>query len=138
MAFNKFRLIINTPEGVFFEDDIFQIEIKTPNGYTAILANHAPTIGAIVPSICYIRDIRNNRVAAIVNGGMFYVNDSKLNIVTDFFDFASNVNESVIAKREERIKQAINNKTLNSSVSIEKIQTKLEKELNNFRKIAKS
>ena len=103
MAFGKFKLIINTPEGIFFEDEIIQIEIKTPNGYTAILVNHAPTIGAIVPSLCYIRDIRNNRVPAVINGGMFYLNDNRIQIVTQYIHIVANINESVFAKRQQRI-----------------------------------
>lgn len=137
MAFSRFKLKINTPEGIFFEDDILQIELKTSTGYIAILANHAPLIGAIVPSICYIRDIRNNRVSAVINGGMFYTNNNEINVITDFFDFTNNINESVIAKREQKIKQAISNKTFSSEIAIEKIQTKLEKELNDLRKIIK-
>ncbi|MDE6477461.1 MAG: ATP synthase F1 subunit epsilon [Mycoplasmoidaceae bacterium] len=137
MAFSRFKLKINTPEGIFFEDDILQIELKTSTGYIAILANHAPLIGAIVPSVCYIRDIRNNRVSAVINGGMFYTNNNEINVITDFFDFTNNINESVIAKREQKIKQAISNKTFSSEVAIEKIQTKLEKELNDLRKIIK-
>ncbi len=137
MACSKFKLKINTPDGVFFEDDILQIEIKTLTGYIGILANHAPLIGAIVPSVCYIRDIRNNRVSAVINGGMFYTNNNEINIITDFFDFSDKVNESVIAKREERIKQAINNKTFLGEQFVEKIQIKLQKELNTLRKIIK-
>ncbi len=137
MAFSRFKLKINTPEGIFFEDDILQIELKTSSGYIAILANHAPLIGAIVPSVCYIRDIRNNRVSAIINGGMFYTNNNEINVITDFFDFTNNINESVIAKREEKIRQAINNKTFSSEIAVERIQTKLEKELNDLRKILK-
>ncbi len=137
MAFSRFKLKINTPEGIFFEDDILQIELKTSTGYIAILANHAPLIGAIVPSVCYIRDIRNNRVSAVINGGMFYTNNNEINVITDFFDFTNNINESVIAKREQKIKQAISNKTFSSEIAIEKIQTKLEKELNDLRKIIK-
>nr|QJR98398.1 hypothetical protein PlMoll_1800 [uncultured Mycoplasmataceae bacterium] len=137
MAYSRFKLKINTPEGVFFEDDILQIELKTSTGYIGILANHAPLIGAIVPSVCYIRDIRNNRVSAVINGGMFYTNNNEINIITDFFDFSNKVNESVIAKREERIKQAINNKTFSGQQVVEKIQTKLQKELNTLRKIIK-
>lgn len=127
MAFGRFKLKINTPEGVFFEDEVLQVEIKTPNGYMAILANHAPLIGAIAPSVCYIRDIRNNRVSSIISGGMFYTDNNELNIITDFFDFTDNVNESVLAKREEKIKMAINNKSLSGSVAMQKIQTRLEK-----------
>lgn len=136
MSFSKFKLKINTPEGVFFEDDILQIELKTPTGYIAILANHAPLIGAIAPSICYIRDIKNNRVSSVINGGMFYVDKNVLNVITDFFDFTNKINESVISRREEKIRQAISNKSFSSTVAFEKIQSKLEKELNVLKKIA--
>jgi F0F1-type ATP synthase epsilon subunit len=47
-----FKLRVNTPAGVFFEDDIIQIELKSPTGVIGILAEHQPVVGSIVPSLC--------------------------------------------------------------------------------------
>jgi F0F1-type ATP synthase epsilon subunit len=47
-----FKLKVNTPAGIFFEDDIIQIELRTPSGVIGVLADHQPVIGSILPSLC--------------------------------------------------------------------------------------
>jgi F-type H+-transporting ATPase subunit epsilon len=130
-----FRLKINTPGGIFFEDDILQIELATPAGYVGILADHQPVIGALIPSLCYIRDNRGNRLPAIVNGGMFRTDGKTINIITDFFDFTEHINESTFAKRKARIEQIASRKFTDNKV-YEQIQLQLSEQLNKLRKLA--
>lgn len=138
MSFKAVKLIINTPEGVFFEDEVLQVELKTTNGYIGLLANHAPIIGAIVPSICYIRDLKNNRVKALINSGIFSVKDNTISIITDFFDIIgdNNKNQDVIKAREEKILNALVNIESSSLKSFDLIQTKLQKEIDKLKKIS--
>lgn len=133
----QFHLKVNTPNGIFFEDDIFQIELKTANGYIGILAEHAPIIGAIVPSICYIRDIKGNRLPAVINNGIFKMDGKTINVITDFFDFTKDINDSVFNKREEQIKKAISNKNMSDSQAFEKIKLKLQSELDKLKHLSK-
>lgn len=132
-----FRLKVNTPNGIFFEDDIFQIELKTANGYIGILADHAPVIGAIVPSVCYIRDNRNNRLPAVINNGIFKMDGKTINVITDFFDFTKNINDSVFKMREEQIQSAISKKSTSESQTFEKIKLKLQSELDKLKELSK-
>jgi ATP synthase F1 epsilon subunit len=132
-----FKLKVNTPNGIFFEDDIFQIELRTNNGYIGILAEHAPIIGAIVPSVCYIRDSKNNRLPAVINNGIFKMDGKTINVITDFFDFTENINDSVFKRREEQIKNAISNKNITDSQTFEKIKLKLQSELDKLKELSK-
>jgi F-type H+-transporting ATPase subunit epsilon len=134
----QFKLKVNTPAGILFEDNIMQIEIKTPNGMIGILADHQPVIGSILPSICYIRDAKGNRVAALVNTGIFKTDGKMINIITDFFDFADKVNDSVIEKRREKISNALRASADSSNVKLyDGIQRKLQKELEDLTKLTK-
>jgi len=132
---NAFRLKVNTPNGILFEDEILQIELKTKEGYLAILANHAPLIGSIEPSICYIRDLKNNRVSALINQGMFEVRDNVINVITDFFDFTTNVNVSVIEARQKKIEQALKKRDIKLLKDYENIEITLEQNMDNLKKL---
>lgn len=133
----QFRLKVNTPNGIFFEDDIFQIELKTIKGYLAILAEHAPVIGAIIPSICYIRNIKGDRLSAVINNGIFEMDGKTINIITDFFDFTQNINDSVFKLREAQIQKIISNKNKDDSQVFEKIKLKLQSELDKLKQLSK-
>ncbi|MDR2823005.1 MAG: ATP synthase F1 subunit epsilon [Mycoplasmataceae bacterium] len=133
----EFKLKINTPSGIFFEDNVFQVELKTVNGYIGILNDHAPMIGSVIPSICFIRDAKGNRLSALINNAIFKMDGKVLNIITDYFDFTDNVDDSVFEKRKKQIDRALNNKNIKDSKSYALIETKLEQELNQLKKIAK-
>jgi F-type H+-transporting ATPase subunit epsilon len=133
----QFHLKVNTPSGIFFEDDIFQIELRTTSGYIGILADHAPIIGGIVPSICYIRDNKGNRLPAVINNGIFKMDGKTINVITDFFDFTKNINDSVFKLREQQIQSAINNKNLTDAQAYEKVKIKLQSELNKLKELSK-
>jgi F-type H+-transporting ATPase subunit epsilon len=129
-----FKLKVNTPGGIFFQDDILQIELRTPSGYLAILADHQPTIGALMPSLCFIRNNRGSRLSAVVNGGMFRTDGKTINLITDFFDFTTNINESTFEKRRARIEQIAKNKFTDNKV-YEQIQIQLAEQLSKLKKI---
>ena len=135
MSVKTFHLKVNTPTGILFEDDVLQAELCSPLGYYAILADHAPVIGSLKTSICYIRDQKNNRVKTIVNNGVFQYDKNELNIFTDFFCFSDKVNENIFRTRQEKIDQILKQKT-NDSRSYNLIQTQLKENLTELKKLA--
>ena len=132
-----FHLKVNTTTGILFEDDILQAELRTSSGYYAILADHAPVIGTLNTSICYIRDQKNNRVKTIVNKGVFQFNENILNIFTDFFCFSDKNNEDIFKTRQEKIDQILKQKSNDTEV-YNLIQTELKENLSKLRKLADS
>ncbi|MDR3329834.1 MAG: F0F1 ATP synthase subunit epsilon [Mycoplasmataceae bacterium] len=133
-----FKLKVNTPAGIFFEDDIIQIELRTPSGVIGVLADHQPVIGSILPSLCWIKDSKGNRVSALVNTGIFETDGKSINIITDFFDFTNKINDSVLEIRKQKIAEAIKSAESTTNVKLyEGIQRKLEKELEDLNKLTK-
>ncbi|MDR3257450.1 MAG: F0F1 ATP synthase subunit epsilon [Mycoplasmataceae bacterium] len=133
-----FKLRVNTPAGVFFEDDIIQIELRTPTGVIGILAEHQPVVGSIVPSLCWIKDAKGNRVSALVNTGIFKTDGKLINVITDFFYFTNKLNDSIFEVRKQKIADAIKaaEDTANAKL-YEGVQRKLEKELEELNKLTK-
>jgi F0F1-type ATP synthase epsilon subunit len=132
-----FRLKVNTPEGTLFEDDVLQVEIKTPNGMVGFLAEHQPSIGSILPSVCYIRDGKGERVSAVVNTGIYKMDGKQINIITDFFYFTDKINQSIFEIRKSKIQEAIKNKDIHNIKVYEGIQRKLQNELEELAKLSK-
>jgi F0F1-type ATP synthase epsilon subunit len=135
MSVKTFHLKVNTPTGILFEDDVLQAELCSSTGYYALLADHAPVIGTLNTSICYIRDQKNNRVKTIVNKGVFQFNENELNIFTDFFCFSDKANEDIFKTRQEKIDQILKQKS-NDTVAYNLIQTELKENLSKLKKLA--
>ena len=135
MSVKTFHLKVNTTTGILFEDNILQAELCTSSGYYAILADHAPIIGTLNTSICYIRDEMNNRVKTIVNKGVFQFNENVLNIFTDFFCFSDKINEDIFKTRQEKIDQILKQKS-NDTKTYDLIQKELKENLSKLRKLA--
>ena len=136
MAGKTFHLIVNTPTGILFEDDVIQVEIYSSKGYYALLADHSPIIGALQTSICYIRDQKNNRVQTIVNEGVFQFNKNVLNIFTDFFCFDDRDKINILKTRQEKIAQVLNSKHVNDKTFIS-TTNKLKENISQLKKLAK-
>ncbi|MDR1234743.1 MAG: hypothetical protein LBJ97_01520 [Mycoplasmataceae bacterium] len=134
---NPFHLKINTPDGTSYEDDVLQVELKTPNGMIGFLAEHQPSVGSILPSICYIKDQKGNRVSAVINTGIYKMDGKQINVITDFFNFTDRIDESVFELRRKKIEQAINQKDIKDVKIYEQIQRKLEEEIKELSEISK-
>ncbi|MDR1991257.1 MAG: hypothetical protein LBP70_00805 [Mycoplasmataceae bacterium] len=132
-----FKLKVNTPAGTFFEDDVLQVELKTPNGIIGFLADHQPSIGSILPSLCYIRDVNGNRVQALVNKGIYKMDGQQINIITDFFYLTDQINPSILEIRKQQIEQVVSNKNTINTKAYENIQRKLLVELEQLSKLSK-
>jgi F0F1-type ATP synthase epsilon subunit len=103
-----------------------------------VLADHQPVIGSILPSLCWIKDSKGNRVSALVNTGIFETDGKSINIITDFFDFTNKINDSVLEIRKQKIAEAIKSAESTTNVKLyEGIQRKLEKELEDLNKLTK-
>lgn len=55
----KTKLRISTPNGIFFEDDVYMVTLKTSEGYIGLQYNRMPFISSIEISTLYI-NIDNN------------------------------------------------------------------------------
>lgn len=94
----KYKLRIIVPTGVFRESLIDSLTIKLSNGYTTILANHTPLIGAIDYALMHM----------ITNGEeeQFVIHGGILNIKKDEVVIISNLIESIVDIDLNRAKEA--------------------------------
>lgn len=124
-----FHLKVDTPNGVLFEDDIYEISLRTPDGVVGILADHQPIIGSILPSVCKIVSTKDKAVHVLINTGVFKMDGKTINVITDFFEFTDDPTKSVLKERRAQIDQALSQRNLKESDMFDQIQKKLVDEI---------
>jgi F0F1-type ATP synthase epsilon subunit len=79
----EFNLIILTPEGKQYDNNVFSVNVKTQSGYITILAHHTNIISTL--QICNISIIGIHLQKEIygVGDGIVKFHDNKLIILTD-------------------------------------------------------
>lgn len=105
----KFKLKIVTPNGIYQEVEIDQLNIRTTAGQVGILAHHMPLASGIEISMMnYIID--KQRYEFAIGGGFIYVNDDETKIIANSIESKEEIdlNRAQEAKQraEERIKNA--------------------------------
>lgn len=83
---NYFNLQIVTPDGLIFNEQIYQLLIRGTEGEVSVLANHIPYVTALRDGECRIySDSGKISKRAEYSGGFLYVQKQKTTIVTSEF-----------------------------------------------------
>jgi F0F1-type ATP synthase epsilon subunit len=69
-----------------------QVTFCTSNGYTTILPNHAKIIGCLSPGIVIVKYPTGEKQELLQNYGLFYFENNKLSIISDYANFLNNTN----------------------------------------------
>lgn len=88
----KTHLKVSTPTGIFFEDDVDIVTVKTVNGYLGVQANHVPLISGLEIGEMLInhRGDKNYKICA-VSSGILYVSRDSVDIITEGAEFKENI-----------------------------------------------
>lgn len=101
------RLVISTPQGIFYQNDVYLVSLKTSQGYIGLQVNHMPFISNVEISSLRIheqplsRDLAAVKTAAI-GGGLVFAEKSYIDIFTDDIAWASEINKSAVEQQIER------------------------------------
>ena len=64
-----FRLVISTPDGNMFDENVVKISLRGVEGDLAVMANHIPFVTSVKPCICKIETIdETERKLSVENG----------------------------------------------------------------------
>ena len=82
------KLIISTPKGIFYENHVYLVSLKTSQGYIGLQVNHMPFISNIEISSLYIYEQplnrENNEIKkAAIGGGLVFAEKDYIDIFTD-------------------------------------------------------
>lgn len=91
----KIKLTISTPKGVFFEEEVVIVTLKTANGYIGLQRNRMPFISSIEISTMFIKNDNETKIVAI-GGGIVFMEKTYIDIFTDDIEWKENINKSEI------------------------------------------
>ena len=107
----KFKLKIITPQGIYQEVEIDQINLDTTAGQIGILAHHIPLASGVkVSQMNYIID--GKRTYFSVAGGFIYVNETETTLIANAIESQEEIDldraQQAKKRAEERLKQTSN------------------------------
>lgn len=140
MAANEFNVKISIPNRICLDKDAVCVTMPTAIGYVGILHNHIPIVGAIAPGFIHIKYASGQEQIGLLNYGLYYFQNNKLVILSDFFEFSCHgVNVDAITAISQRIEEAakevhLSNRAINSLNSYMKLVGLKAKQTNKEKK----
>lgn len=102
----KLRLVVVTPEGKTFDDDVEQVVMPGVEGQLGILPGHVPLLTAIQPGELVLKaGSRGDELA--VGGGFAEITGDRVTILTDMAVRPTDIDEHAVEKALESAKQAL-------------------------------
>ena len=102
----KLRLVVVTPEGKTFDDDVEQVVMPGVEGQLGILPGHVPLLTAIQPGELDLNaGSRGDELA--VGGGFAEITGDRVTILTDMAVRPTDIDEHAVEKALESAKQAL-------------------------------
>lgn len=128
MASQKTKLKISTPNGVFYENEVDIVTLKTVEGYIGLQYGRMPFISTIEISPMYIT-IDGERKIAAIGGGLVFVEKSYIDIFTDDIGWKEDLDKSQIQKLIDEAHKKLNEEKIDN-VQRQKNELVLKKALN--------
>lgn len=124
----KFQII--TLSGVKFDEDVFEVQLPTPDGNIGVFPNHMPLVSLAVPGVIAVR--RNERDSNekleyfATDGGVIEVLDNTVRILADEAVHAEDVHEESAKKALQAAEEAYKN--AKDKVSLDKAQALIDRQ----------
>lgn len=123
----KFQIV--TLSGVKFDEDVYEVQLPTPDGMIGVFPNHMPLVSLAVPGVIAIR--RNERDSNekleyfATDGGVVEILDNTVRILADEAVHAEDVHEETTKKALQAAQEAYKN--AGDRVSLEKAQAMIDR-----------
>jgi F-type H+-transporting ATPase subunit epsilon len=124
----KFQII--TLSGVKFDEDVYEIQLPTPDGNIGVFPNHMPLVSLAVPGVIAVR--RNERDGNdkleyfATDGGVIEVLDNTVRILADEAVHAEDIHEESTKKALQAAEEAYKN--AKDKVSLDKAQALIDRQ----------
>lgn len=124
----KFQII--TLSGVKFDEDVYEIQLPTPDGQIGIFPNHMPLVSLAVPGLIAIKRNERDSVEKMeyfaTDGGVIEILDNRVRILADEAVAADEIHEESTKKALIAAQEAFAN--AKDQVSIEKAQAMIDRQ----------
>jgi len=123
----QFNLKIVTPKGIYKEESIEMLNLRTTAGQIGILANHLPLASGIeISEMNYIQN--GERHIFAVAGGFVYVNEDETTIIANAIESPEEIDLRRAEEAKQRAEKRLNDKT--ADMDILRAEIALKKAIN--------
>ena len=120
----KFKLKIVTPNGIYQEVEIDQLNLRTKAGQVGILAHHMPLASGIeISMMSYIID--KQRYEFAIGGGFIYVNDDETKIIANSIESKEEIDLNRAKQAKLRAEQRLKNNS--EAIDMMRVEIALKK-----------
>ncbi|PAF55048.1 ATP synthase F1 subunit epsilon [Mycoplasmopsis agassizii] len=127
------RLTITTPEGVFYDDQVDIVTIRTSLGDLGLLANMEETIADLVISELHINHINTPKHRSVaIDSGIVYVKKDQITIVTSAAEFSENINIERARLAQDEAQKALNDLRRQGTIDSEQ-EARLKRSINRLK-----
>ena len=84
------KLLVNTPERVFYNDDVTFVELSTSEGEIGVYPNHIPLTAVLVPCVLKIHQDGDVKKAS-VHGGIVEILKDRITILAEIAEWPDEI-----------------------------------------------
>ena len=85
-----FRLLVNTPDRVFYNDDVTMVELSTTEGEIGVYAEHIHLTSVLVPCVMNIH-VDGDVKKAAVHGGIVEILQDKVTVLAEIAEWPEEI-----------------------------------------------
>lgn len=124
----KFQII--TLSGIKFDEEVFQVQLPTPDGNIGVFLNHMPLVSLAVPGVIAVRrrerDSDDKVEYFATDGGVIEILDNTIRVLSDEAVHAEDVHEESTRKALRVAEEAYKN--AKDKVSLDKAQAMIDRQ----------
>jgi F-type H+-transporting ATPase subunit epsilon len=124
----KFQII--TLSGVKFDEDVYEVQLPTPDGNIGVFPNHMPLVSLAVAGVISVRknerDSNDKLEYFATDGGVIEILDNTVRILADEAVHAEEIHEESTKKALQAAEEAYKN--AKDKVSLDKAQALIDRQ----------
>ena len=125
----KTSVKIITPNGIFLNEDIYLISVKTPVGYIGLQHGKSPFVASLeIAEMSIFKDTNVKPQICAIAGGIVYVTSEKIKIITDAIEYKEKIELSRAEAEKKQAESMLKQKL--DDAEIMKAQISLKKAIN--------
>lgn len=101
-----FKLVIVSPRGCYFNEEVESLTIKLSSGYRTILAKHTPLVGAISYAPMHI--VKNGKtIYYALHGGAINITNEQVTLMVNAIERADEIDLERAKRAKERAEERL-------------------------------
>ncbi|WP_339024425.1 F0F1 ATP synthase subunit epsilon [Spiroplasma endosymbiont of Agriotes lineatus] len=95
------KLKIITPLGIFFDDVVEIITVKTTEGYIGILEQHIPIVANLEIAQMFVKQHKKT-YKLLISSGILYSTKKEVKILTDYIEYDDKAKDHLLQLAKDR------------------------------------